>query len=218
LPLDVELVAKPFTDNVEILKESYSQFKVFESAGDGEEDYSLTYEKPISSVGILSDAARASNRKRDAVNLVFDAPTVTVYRDGTTSFFAYISLHAEDREVVAFCNGIVFEVSGEAFAFPGEDACEESLYDQYNFDSVAFSFGDHFDNSATYGDEFVAENSKELRLFQLLAQNSFVVRLVDANAKEHVFSFDIAREFPSPQDLLRLAFEAEKAVKLGFGY
>ena len=89
--------------------------------------------------------------------------------------------------------------------------CSINLDDEFDFDSNYDSFGDK-----SFDEEY--NNSNLYRMYQLMAQNSFKVKLVDTVGKEHVFSFDIGSGSPSPQDFFRIAFEAEKAVKLGLGY
>jgi len=204
---------EPFTDNEKTLRKSFEMFKVYEYASGSDVDYTLGWkDESIKRLGILSDEAKASNRERDQVNLVFNALDIKVYMDGGVELGSFMTLNSKGSEVIAFCNGLLVEVSNEAFKLPKMyDDCSNNLTDEYDFDSHYELFGDK-----TYDQEY--DDSKIYRMYQLMAQNSFKIRLVDTTGKEHVFSFDIERDYPSPQDLFRIAFEAEKAVKLGLGY
>jgi hypothetical protein len=201
---------KPFTSDLDKLQKSYDFYEVTEASAGGDLDYSLDWQGQFGSVGTLSDEAQASNRERDQVNLAFNAPDLEVYLDGTTSFFVFLTINSQGEEVTAFCNGILFEVAGEAFKIPGEEDCFDNRQDEFSFDSFSFFFGDNY--------SWDSENAEVTRMFQLLAQNSFRVKVVDTEGKEHVFTYDISREFPSPQDFFRIAFEADLAVKAGLGY
>jgi hypothetical protein len=201
---------KPFTSDLDKLQKSYDFYEVTEASAGGDLDYSLDWQGQFRSVGTLSDEAHASNRERDKVSLAFNGIDIKVYLDGTTSFFVFMTLNSQGAEVTAFCNGILFEVAGEAFKIPGEEDCFDNAVDEFTFDSFSFFFGDNY--------SWESENAEVTRMFQLLAQNSFRVKVVDTDGKEHVFTYDITRKFPSPQDFFRIAFEAELAVKAGLGY
>lgn len=210
LTVGLGIIPKPFTSDLKKLQKSYEFYEVTEASAGGDLDYSLDWQGQFRSVGTLSDEAHASNRERDKVNLAFNAPNIKVYLDGTTSFFVFLTINSQGDEVTAFCNGIVFEVAGEAFKIPGEEDCFDNAVDDFSFDSFSFFFGDNY--------SWDSNNAEVTRMFQLLAQNSFRVKVVDTNGKEHVFTYDISREFPSPQAFFRIAFEADLAVKAGLGY
>lgn len=201
---------KLFTSDLEKLKKSYEFYEETEAYAGSDYDYSLDWQGQFERVGTLSDEGHASNRERDKVSLAFNAPDIKVYLDGTTSFFVFMTINSQGNEVTAFCNGILFEVAGEAFKIPGEEDCFDNRVDEFSFDSFSFFFGDNY--------SWDSENAEVTRMFQLLAQNSFRVKVVDTDGKEHVFTYDISREFPSPQDFFRIAFEADLAVKAGLGY
>jgi hypothetical protein len=213
---DLGLQPEPLTDDPAALLDSYERFEVNEYNSGSDIDYSMTWDESglnFKSVGVLSNDAQASNRERDQVNLVFDAFDISVKMDGGVDFVAFVTLRSKGEEVVAFCNGILVEVKEEAFKFPGSEHgdCEDKLYDEFDFDFTVFTFGDK-----SYDEEY--ENSRTYRMFQLMSQNTFTVKVVDTTGKEHVFIFDVQRDYPSPQAYFRIAFEAEKAVKLGLGY
>lgn len=207
---DLGINPKPFTSNLEKLQKSYDFYEVNEASAGGDLDYSLDWAGQFNSVGTLSDEGHASNRERDKVNLAFNGPDIDVNLDGSTSFFVFMTINSKGAEVTAFCNGILFEVAGEAFKIPGEEDCFDNRMDEFSFDSFGFFFGESYAGTAG--------NDKVMRMFKLLAQNSFTVKVVDVDGKEHIFTFDKSREFPSPQDYFRIAFEAELAVKAGLGY
>jgi hypothetical protein len=219
LPYDLGVEPNSVTDDVDTLINSYSLFLVDE-ASSGEKDYSLKYHRTPDFSTVFSDASIASNRERDRVWLQFKGPSVEVYLDGQTEMSLFLSLYSSSEELIAFCNGIIFEVAGEAFYVPGEssDLCDSHRSDQYTFDYRFFYFGEKQGTGYTDAVNLDEEDPDLTRMFQLLSQNPFVVRIVDTNSKEHVFSCDLSGEFPTPQDLMRFAYEAEKAVKLGFGY
>jgi hypothetical protein len=217
---DLGLQPGPLTDDTAVLTESFEKYEVYENASNDlwcdNCDYSLKWDdggRDISRVGVLSNEAQASNRQRDQVSLVFEPFEVKVKMDGVVEFSAYISLISQGEEVVAFCNGILVEVLEEAFKFPGSkyEDCTDQLYDKFDFDLTVFLFGDN-----SFDDGY--ENLRTYRMFRLMSENTFTVKIVDTNGKEHVFVFDIQRDYPSPQGYFRIAFEAEKAVKLGLGY
>lgn len=207
LPFELGIQPEGFSDDLEVLESAYLEYDIEEGDGDVR-DYELRSDERG---GTLSDAAHASRRDRDKVNLVFRKPDLLVMMDGSVFATVLISLSSEAGDIQALCNGLLVEVAGEAFLLGSGVKCtnQEAFT---GFETAAFTLSDR-------------SNSEVFRAFQLMAQNPFLVRVIDLEGTEHSFTFRDPDEIEParlresrPQIFLTRAFEAKKYVELGYGY
>lgn len=213
LPTDLNVQPEPVTDDLETLEAAYKKFTVEEYSGEGSTDYRLENNSSAKSfTGKLSDFARESNRERDRVWLTGHTSSITVEMDGETYFRFYMFLKSANDDVYGMCNGILVEVAGEAIELYGGGTCEET---EFGFDSHGFTI---YQPGKAY-----IENDLR-RAFMLMSQNPFVVKIVDLDGVEHIFTFEAPETLEessrnrAAQSVIATAFQAEKYVELGFGY
>jgi hypothetical protein len=206
------VMPNPLSESEEQLKASFNKYEVDEAPAGSDVDYYLNWGDLISKDLRLSDASLEADRNRDKVSLQFDAISLTAFLDGRVKLRITMVLVAEAGPVTAFCNGILIEVANEAFKLPSKSpSCLYDDTDQYDFDLAQFNLtpisANQSDGSAT-----------ELRMFQLMSQNTFRVKVIDVDGNEHVFTFDIDQYDNDVQYFLKTALEAEKAIQSGLGY
>lgn len=209
LPSDVNIQPSEFTADLKKLKASYNSFDLKEGPG-GRIDYYLNWgDKTYTGAGEQSEKSLLTTRERDLISLAFYAPDIEVLTDGRVNIKFLFKFDPHGKNLLTLCNGVLIEAAGEAIKLPTSvlETCDlETPDDQTRLYQTAGEF-----STAT-------EDAEVTRVFGLLAQNTFTVRLVDQNGEEHIFNFDKSRKYPSPQAFFTKAFEAAKAVKMGLGY
>jgi len=215
LPRDPVARLSPITDDLEKLQASLDLFKYEEGDGDYL-DYELKYMGPRARE-LESVAALASNRERDGVTLSIDPYSLWIPMNGAPTIWTFVSFEKTemDRRDQALCQGMLFEVAGEAIylkktmrsdAYELTATCELPLENNFEIRGL---FGTNHTNEEI--ELWPEEDGTIYRLLQLLTEHPFTVRVLDLRGTEHVFISDE----PLPY---RAAFEAEKAVKSGLGY
>lgn len=209
LPSEIGTQPQEFSSDSNILLKAYKAYRVQEGPGDGIDYYLYWNDKTYNGAGEQSLESKTSNRERDRISLAFYAPDIDVLTSGKTNIKFFLKFDSHGQNVLTLCNGILFEVAGEAIKVPTTmlNTCDVEEYGEQSRMYFTGSEG-----------RSASENNEVIRLFSLLAQNSFTVRLVDQTGKEHVFVFDKDRPYPSPQAFFKTAFEAAKAVSIGLGY
>jgi hypothetical protein len=207
------VMPNPLSESEEQLKASFNKYEVDEAPAGSDVDYYLNWGDLISKDLRLSDASLEADRDRDKVSLYFDAISLTAFLDGRVELRITMVLVAKAGPITAFCNGILIEVANEAFKLPSKSpSCLYDETDQYDFDLAQFILTPI---SANQSDG----SAEELRMFHLMSQNTFRVKVVDVDGNEHVFTFDsdqyVNNDF---QYFLKTALEAEKAIQSGLGY
>ena len=195
------------TNDVNQLKKSFDSYRLKEGPG-GEIDYYLYWgDTQYNGAGEQSEESMKANRERDRVSLAFYAPDIDVLVDGRANIKFFLKFDPHGKNILTLCNGMLFEVAGEAIKVPTGmlETCDlEEADDQSRMYFTATDDKTH--------------DAEIKRLFTLLSQNTFVIRLMDTDHKEYVFTFDKNRDYPSPQAFFKTALEAEKAISLGLGY
>ena len=209
LPSDINVQPREFTSDLDKLTSSYNAFDLEEGPG-GRIDYYLYWsDKTFTGAGEQSEKSLLTTRERDQISLAFYAPDIEVLTDGRVNIKFLFKFDPHGKNLLTLCNGVLIEVAGEAIKLPTSvlETCDlEKPGDQYRLYQTAGEYST------------AAEDAEVTRVFGLLAQNTFTVRLVDQTGEEHVFNFDKSRKYPSPQAFFTKAFEAAKAVKMGLGY
>jgi hypothetical protein len=217
LPTGLDQLPAPLTSDVEQLKTSFSLFSIDEASA-GDEDYYMEWDDTddYSLGGKFLNPE--SSRKRDQATLTIAPPSLTVYREDSDfpvrTYVSWgLSFKTGDQNesqlygIEAFCNGILVEVSGEAFKLPSDEACPSTLYLKHGVDVESFGlFG---------------EDPDSRRMLMLMSQNPFTIKVVGVDGKERSFFYDGEKGVWSKwsvQDYIRIGLEAEQAVLLGYGY
>lgn len=223
LPEGLEALPEPLTDDIADLEAAFSHFDISEGPG-GEDDFAVDY------VGKFKGNAWAfggtylsaeSSRDRDQATLVLSAPDIEVTMAGFVTVTWGLQFEdAGDERAKVFHNGLLVEVKGEAFKVQTADR-RYGLF-PVDFEIIRVQL-DQSGNQLDLEDWTVFD----LRMIELLAQNPFVLKVVDEAGKEHVFdypmvrpSFYDSREYQGwkAQDYFRVGLEAAKAVRQGLGY
>ena len=207
------VMPKPLSESKKQLKASFNKYEVDEAPPGSDVDYYLNWGDQISRDLRLSDTSLEADRDRDKVSLDFDAISLTAFLDGRVELRITMVLVAEAGPITAFCNGILIEVANEAFKLPSKSpSCLYDETDQYDFDLEQFILTPISVNQSD-------GSAEELRMFQLMSQNTFRVKVIDVDGNEHVFTFDSDRYVNNNfQYFLKTALEAEKAIQSGLGY